>query len=377
MENTTPGQRLCIVHIISGDRWAGAEVQAYTLLCELHKSHEVHALILNEGELTKRLRKKGVSVRVFDESTLSSWQIFKSLCTALKELQPQVVHTHRQKENILGSIANSITANARSVRTVHGAPEFAATGMGKLQVWLDKACGNHLQHAIIAVSDDLHQKLIPVFGKANKLHTVYNGIDPDEVRCDLHTPDFKTQKPDDVHIGIVGRLETVKRVDIFLHMAAQLITHHNHIPWQFHIFGDGKLEAELKNMSQSLNIDPQLTFHGHRSDIRSCINSLSAVVMCSDHEGLPMTALECLALGTPMLAHRVGGLAQVLTDLPNRTTKQHSPEGYAKLVLEMLDTPTSENSLPTKYCIQQTAIDTSNHYLPIAQHATRKKFVAH
>lgn len=327
--------RLKAVHVISGDRWAGAEVQAFTLLSQLKTQLDLHVILMNEGELADRCRSAGIALTVLDENSLSAWRLFKSLIHELKQLRPDVVHTHRQKENILGSLANLLTHRARCLRTAHGAPEFTPTGKQRLQAWLDNFCGAYLQDGIIAVSNDLRTKLAGAF-PGRKLCVIPNGIDPNEVNANLVTPDFKRSKPNAVHIGLVGRLEPVKRGDIFLGMAATLLTEKPDIPWSFHVFGDGSQEATLRQLANELSIDAKCHFHGHRKDIRSCIAGLSAVVMPSDHEGLPMTALESIALGIPLVAHCTGGLAELLNDDRDFLVTEHNANAYAATLYNVI-----------------------------------------
>ncbi|TQV71746.1 glycosyltransferase [Exilibacterium tricleocarpae] len=336
---------LKVVHIISGDRWAGAEAQAYTLLKELDRHCDVHVILMNDGELADRLRTSGLKVSVIDEAKYNSFKILGLLISRLRRLQPHIVHTHRQKENILGSIANFVGARAISLRTVHGAPEFTASGRQKVQVLADRYCGKYLQKAVIAVSDELAAQLGALFPRRS-IHTILNGIDPDAVRSGLTCPDFKQCHPDDRHIGIVGRVEPVKRPDIFLQMAKLLLQDAPQTSWRFHVFGDGSLLAAMKQMSHDLHIDAQVTFHGHRQDIRSCIDALDAVVMPSDHEGLPMTALEAVALGTPFFCHKVGGLTDLLARYPQYLIAENRPARYAEALRFTLDGQAAVQSSP-------------------------------
>lgn len=288
-----------VLHVISGDLWAGAEAQACTLLKHLKQHCTVIAVLLNEGELADRLRASNIPVSVLDESKLSSLQILKELISILTREKPDIVHTHRQKENILGAVANRLSVNARSVRTVHGASESEGHWKSKVLERLDQWVGNHLQDRIIAVSEDLKSKLLPIYRK--KLIVINNGVDIDELhQKSLTAADFKELEPDRKHIGIVGRLVPVKRVDLFLE-AASLFKTKMIDDFRFHVIGDGPLSDELKEQASALNLNSLVTFHGHRSDIPQCIKSLDTVIMCSDHEGMPMVALETLALGTQLL----------------------------------------------------------------------------
>ena len=104
MTNQTLPQSL---HIASGDLWAGAEVQLYTLVKALKQKLNVpvSVILLNHGVLENKLQQAGINVTVIDESKINSGKILRYLYTAIKSLQPDVIHTHRVKENILGGIA--------------------------------------------------------------------------------------------------------------------------------------------------------------------------------------------------------------------------------------------------------------------------------
>lgn len=327
------------MHLASGDRWAGAEVQLFTLLSQLRQRDDVEprAVLLNDGILAQRLRDIGVPVDIVDESTLGSAQIVRRLMALLSAHRPDILHTHRQKENILGSIANAFTARARSVRTVHGADENPPRNLPQQLIrWLDRWTGRHLQQRIIAVSADLARKLERRFPERH-IAVIENGIDVEAVRAAVTPVDFRERAPDAIHIGLVGRLDPVKRIDLFLSMAERLLAEESARPWQFHIFGEGALEAQLKQSAATMGIDHAVVFHGHRRDIAACLAALDAVVMCSDHEGLPMTALEAVAVGTPVVAHAVGGLVPLLADdAGGILVEDHSAAGYADTIRGLL-----------------------------------------
>lgn len=333
---TNNSKPLKVLHIVSGDRWAGAEVQAYTLLCQLKNKVALNVILMNEGELAEKLREDNIETTVLNESSNGSLSIFFSLRQHIKDFQPDVIHTHRQKENILGSFANVLSHRAKCIRTIHGAPEFSPTGLKKAFYWLDELTAQHLQNGIISVSQDLSNKLAKTY-PAEKIHTVTNGIDIEKTRSNISEVEFKQQQPDHIHVGLVGRLDPVKRVDIFLDMAAKILAAGNEEAkakqWHFHVFGEGNLLESLQTQTQQLNITDAVTFHGHRLDIQSCIAALNIMVMPSDHEGLPMAALEAMALNTPLIAHNVGGLTEVLADYPELLVSNHQGEGYMKAVL--------------------------------------------
>ena len=330
------------LHVASGDLWAGAEVQLFTLLTQLARGSRVlpHAVLLNDGELARRLRAANVPTTIFDESKLGGSQVFFQLKRHIRELRPHIVHTHRQKENVLGAIATSLTRHTISTRTSHGAPEHLAASAADIRKRafrkLDQWCGKYLQRSIIAVSRALAQELATRFD-SRRIVVIENGVDLEMLEAHRGVADFKAARPEATHVGIVGRLEPVKRVDIFLDMCATLRERAPEKSWQFHVIGAGSLLATLQQQATRLGLGPAVTFHGHRSDSYACLASLDALVMCSDHEGMPMTPLESVALGTPVVGHAVGGLNDILSDdAGGLLTTHHNPAGYAQRVLDLL-----------------------------------------
>lgn len=339
--------RLKVLHIISGDLWAGAEVQAYTLLTSLPAECELLVILMNHGELEQRLVQAGINTQVIDERSHNGLKIIGKLVDVIRHFAPDIIHTHRQKENILGSLANLIASpfnykqrwrRIKSLRTTHGAPEHNVRGIKKLQIWLDYFCGKYLQDAVISVSNDLATKLRVNFPE-RKIHIIENGINVKQLREAEPAPDIRTSHTQAFHIGIIGRLEPVKRVDIFIAMAQQLLarTPSGHI--KFHIIGDGKLRNQLIAQAETLELRQHISFHGHRTDPAQVIAALDMVVMCSDHEGTPMTALETLALEKPLVAHNVGGLREILSEHPMLLVDDHSPAGYSSRILQLMQHP--------------------------------------
>lgn len=298
-----------MLHVISGDLWAGAEAQAFTLLSALKKRGlDVHAAVMNDGELARRLRANGIEVTILDESRMGPVRLFVALRRLMRDWHPDIVHTHRTKENVLGSIANRLASNVPSLRTVHGAPEHKAAGLHKRAFqWLDRWCARHLQERLIAVSSDLAKKLAAQLPR-DKIVVIENGVDVEAVRAQVKPVDFRMREPNALHIGIAGRLTPVKRMDIFLRTAKALSQRSPQRDWRFHIFGDGPLRSTLLAQAAALEVADITTFHGHRDDIIACLGGLDVLMLCSDHEGLPMVILEAMAVGTRIASHAIGGI---------------------------------------------------------------------
>ena len=175
-----PTAPIKVTHIASGDLWAGAEVQLFTLAKTLHQFENVtvHVILFNHGELENRLREQNIPVDVLPETNLNGIQIFLRLKKLLQQHQPDVVHTHRIKENILGGLSAKLSGNIPSLRTAHGAPEHQP-GWRKphkqILYQLDWFVGRYFQSKIIAVSDDLAVLLRRDF-PSKTIEIIENGI---------------------------------------------------------------------------------------------------------------------------------------------------------------------------------------------------------
>lgn len=333
---------LKIIQVASGDLWGGAEAQFNTLCKYLNHEPEVQveAILMNHGELERRLKSNGIPVTVFDELALSSVELFLRLKQYFKTNQSHVVHTHRQKENILASLANRLTAQAVCVRTQHGAPEFEYTWSqwkNKLQIELDRFCGQHLQQAVIVVSEELKHKLKTHF-PCEHINVIENGVDLELLAGIKSNAPFREDEPDCYHIGIVGRLVPVKRVDLFLETARVMLDNDQlDKPLRFHVIGDGPLRNSLEQRCADLDLQGDITFHGHVNEVATYIKSLDVLLMCSDHEGLPMTLLEAVALGTPVLSHNAGALVKPFSSREGGVlSESHESESYAKSITGLL-----------------------------------------
>lgn len=343
LESAPDVPRLRVAHLASGDLWAGAEVQLYYLAKALRRSPEIELLVvlLNHGVLEQRLRAAGVCVQVLDEQEISSLSIGHRLTGLLRRFRPDVVHTHRQKENVLGSIAARLVG-AASVRTAHGAPEFDFPWWRvdkQLFRWLDWTAGRWLQQRIIAVSQPLAELLGRRF-PATSIVVIENGIDPDELRASAaQSQSIPPSVSSRIRVGIVGRLVPVKRVDLFLRIARATL---DAAPdaFEFEVIGDGPLDSELKALAAELGLGRFVSFRGFQANVPAYLSRLDALLITSDHEGLPMILLESMALKVPVISHAVGGIPAVLRhgELGTLLTGQE-PCHYRDVLLELRQQP--------------------------------------
>ena len=353
-----------VLHLASGDLWAGAEVQTCLLCQKLEQEEEIvlSVVLLNEGELAERLRAEGVDVVVLPEAQMHVLKIYLELARLCRQKSIDLIHSHRQKENVLAALCR-LFPGIPSIRTAHGAPEFAykRLSLKNVQVFMDYLAARWLQHRTVAVSDDLRKKLRKTYPDA-KLATVLNGIAPEANRsCN---PELLGSG--DIHIGIVGRLVPVKRIDLFLRMAAKLVASEQYPRVRFWVIGDGPLRVESEELARELGVADRVNFTGHIDSALPYLQSLDALIMCSDHEGTPMTILEAMQSGCPVIAHDVGGLRELLDNgRCGGLVSAQEPGAYAEAVQNLLKhdalradlVAAAKLRVSESYNIEQTARD--------------------
>lgn len=304
-----------VLHIASGDLWAGAEVQLYHLARALaaDPAIELQVVLMNEGQLAQALRASGIRVVVFDEIRLSGPRILIELFRLVRSVMPDLIHTHRSKENVIGGLVAFVTGRP-SVRTVHGASEFADAPFSLKRAvfgFLDRFAGRVFQKKVIAVSDELAAKLTRFF-PPSKLSTIANGINIEDVLDKSNAmADFA---PPAVHFNIafVGRFVPVKRPDIFVDIAVDVLARPGNSNIHFHMFGDGPLRVDVTRRIRESGYQERIHTYGFVSNVAPYLKQMDLLLFTSDHEGLPMTLLEAMALQVAVMTRNLPTIRQVL-----------------------------------------------------------------
>jgi len=319
--------RIC--HLISGDLWAGAEVMGLRLLTGLaeKKGVEISAILLNEGKLAREIRNLGIRIDVVDEARLNFFQIYKGFHDILIKFQPDIVHTHRLKENILGYLSSRKANRGISlICTQHGLDEPNLRLKWKLLSRANRYLMSRYFKCIVAVSEDMCITLSEKYGlPAGKIVVIHNGTEiPEENNPDRRNHPFT--------IGSAGRFFPVKDFSFFVEVAAEVKLCVKDI--RFELAGEG---PEFENITERIyRHGLQNVFHlkGFVEDIPVFYMGLDLYINTSIHEGLPMSVLEAMSHGLPVIAPKDGGIKEVVTDgLQGFLIEGRDPKRFAQKCL--------------------------------------------
>jgi len=301
---------LKVCHFISGDLWAGAEVVAWRLLENLHECEDVDlsVILCNQGILLDRLREKKVKTLLLDEQKTPPIQLFLQLQRHLRQTTPQVLHCHRYKENILGYLASRLEYGPATIATQHGMPE-AYRGFSHVKSNFFGFCNILVQKhfsAVVAVSSDIQQTLVGECRLPKHIvSTIRNGV-PIPSRC------AKGLVQEQFVIGSAGRFVPVKDYDLMIRMAA-IVSSLEPAP-RFLLAGDGPLRDQIQASIGISDLAGRFQLTGALHEMEDFYLGLDVYINTSHHEGIPMTILEAMSFGVPVVACDVGGIREIIDD---------------------------------------------------------------
>jgi L-malate glycosyltransferase len=302
--------RLRVCHLLSGDLWAGAEVMAWHLIRHLRRFSglEVSALILNEGRLAEELRKLQVPIRILDEQGVSFAHLVLKTRAILRQWSPHVIHSHRYKENILAFLARSRASGARLVATQHGMPENDPRCMktsARVIAHLNRLILARGFDRLVGVSQDIRANFIRRFNfAADQLSVIYNGLALPEVR---KLPSTGRE----LVVGSAGRLVPVKGFELLVEIARVIAA--EGAPVRFVLAGEGPQRGRLEEQIARYGVGRSILLKGHLDHMADFYREIDVYLNTSVHEGIPMSILEAMAHGLPVIAPAVGGIVEIIT----------------------------------------------------------------
>lgn len=315
-------QPIRILHIISGDLWAGAAVQVYHMLSALSMNQRfyVACVVFNDGILRRNLEKMNIKTILFDEKKLSSIATLLRLKELIRTEKPDIIHVHAVKEHFLGKVSSILSRQKIPViRTVHGdrdVPEGLTLGKyarSRFVVGLDNFLIRNLAATVIAVSKDMEKGFLAQKVRG-KVFQMYNSINTGEFRFEnsTHAVREKYKVKDHFWIGTAARLVEVKNQRMLIEAGRYLLE--KGIPFKISIFGNGPLQHDLERLIEKYELSDRVFLHGFEPEIHPVLNALDVFVLCSLNEGLPMALLEAMYMKTTVVCTAVGGMKEIIED---------------------------------------------------------------
>jgi glycosyltransferase involved in cell wall biosynthesis len=172
-----------------------------------------------------------------------------------------------------------------------------------------------LDDAQLSVSDDVRDTIPPNLARA--VETLVHGVVLDDVRAaSAARPEVRAElgiTDDEVVVGIVANFRKEKAYGDWLAAAGRALETSD-VPLRFVSVGQGPLEDEMRAHHAELGLGDRVLLLGYRDDAVRVMSAFDVFSLASLHEGLPVSLMDALALGLPVVATAVGGIPQAVTD---------------------------------------------------------------
>jgi glycosyltransferase involved in cell wall biosynthesis len=297
--------------VTRADPIGGAQIHVRDLaLAARDHGHQSAIITSGRGPLIDGFRQAGVPVFVLRHLTapIRPWSDIRALGevrTALTELKPDLIAAHSSKAGILGRLAGRVL-RIPVVFTVHGWAFTPGVPAPRAAVYrrLERMVGP-LASRLITVSEfDRRLALDARIAPPDRIVTVHNGM-PD-VASDLRADPRQTPP----RIVMVARFEPQKDHATLIRALGGLKAQ----SWELDLVGEGPAMPAMQALAANLGIADRIRFLGQRMDVQRLLAQAQIAVLITNWEGLPLSILEAMRAGLPVVASDVGGIAETIHD---------------------------------------------------------------
>lgn len=329
--------RLRILHLLAPAPFGGLESVVHSLAAEqTREGHDVHVCaIVDAGSaphpFVSKLAARGIHSHPLPVAPRAYREERAAVQKLLASVHPDIVHTHGYRADVLhGPAAKRL--GFRWVTTSHGFT--GGSWKNRLYERLQRRSFRKCD-AVVAVSRPMQQQLLAAGIRETRLHWIPNAwaapvpfLDRQEARRQLGV------QPNAFCVGFIGRLGFEKGPDTFLDALALCEE-----PVTGVLVGEGRMRAALETRAASIRPPRSVRFAGRVDSAGRLIKAFDVVVLSSRTEGTPIVLLEAMAARVPVIATRVGGIPDVVSEREALLTAPDQPSAIAAAVCQTLRDP--------------------------------------
>ena len=324
--------RMRIVHVASGREWRGGQRQVWLLARALARRADVTQVVVtgHGSELARRLETAGVpAITPRWSGALDARALLATLRATDRR---SILHAHDSHALTLAGLASFVTGHA-------------LVASRRVDVPLRRTGFWHRADRIIAVSGAVEAALTARGVPASRIAVVHDGIPVEEVAA-IPAEDLRPRlglPPGTPLVITTGALVGVKDHATLIRAAGIAAGTRPDLHWA--IAGEGHLRASLEGLIAELGLGDRVHLLGDVPDAARFVALADLFVMSSIREGLGTSVLEAMALGTPVVGTRAGGIAGLLEGGAGRLVPPREPDVLAAAVLELLNDPGARAAL--------------------------------
>ena len=298
--------KIRILHIIPNFGSGGAE----RLLVDLLESFdygrfEMAAVSLYPETgmpLEQEIRKKGINVFYLSKHRGPDLKMIPRLWRLFQMYRPDVLHSHRYvlRYALLPSL--KCTAHVR-VHTVHNVAQKEVDQLGKL---IHQVAFRSTLIKPVSISQEVAATVKKLYGHTIETPIIYNGIPTRKFTASQH----RRRNNGRTILLHIGRFSPQKNHRLLIEVFSMVIKEcPNIFLW---LVGDGELRPAMEKIVADKGLKNRINFLGLREDVPKLLNNCDIFTLPSNWEGVPLTILEAMASGKPVVATSVGGVPELV-----------------------------------------------------------------
>jgi len=321
-------QKIKILQVITLSSWGGAPQVVYELASGLPSEKYKVEIACGTGrgiEIMERLKEKGVLVHRIpwlkrNISPFDDLRALFALYLLIKKNKYDIVHCHTTKAGLLGRIAAKLAGVRRIYFTAHGWSFYNKHEYGWAQpllIFLERLAAKCSRN-VICVSkrnkeDAIQKKIAP----ESKLFLIRNGVAWKTNEDRVWARNKLQASPSEIVFGMTARLTYPKDPLFFLKAGRELAKKYKNI--KFILIGDGPLLRECLDFVQTNKLKEHVIFFGEKSpdEARKLLFGMDIFVLISKFEGVPISIIEAMFAGLPVIATNVGGIGEAVVNNEN------------------------------------------------------------
>lgn len=329
-----------ILYLLVSTSLGGGPKHVYDVVRRLpHQEFRVLIAAQDDGPFFEAFKKLGVKIESYPLHRLSPLTLV-AVVRLVRERGIQIIHSHGKGAGLYGRLAGW-WCRVPTIHTFHGIHyQKYPLGLRQLYLWLERRL-SRLTRAVIHVSESQAREAEMLrLSDPTRTNVVVSGIDIKEVRALAEGAPLSRQAlglaADAQLIGCVARFDRVKRLDLLIEVVNRLVQRHPRLVLV--LVGGGTDERKLRQQVERAGLSKHVYFTGPLADAPRLFPILDLYVSASRGEGLPLSLLEAMACGLPVVATRVTGQVDVVVDgVTGLLTRPEDPDEMAEAVACLLD----------------------------------------